>query len=57
MKLNDLSERMGISLSSVKKMVVGLKEKGLLRNEGTNRQSRWVVSIKNDSVDRMLLEQ
>ena len=57
MKLNDLSERMGISLSSVKKMVAGLKEKGLLKNEGTNRQSRWVVSIKNGSVDGMLLEQ
>lgn len=57
MKLNDLSEKMGISLSSVKKMVAGLKEEGLLRNEGTNRQSKWVVTIKNSSVDKMLPEQ
>ena len=42
-KLSDVAEETGIGLSSVKKMVSSLKSEGRLRNDGTNRNSRWVV--------------
>ena len=42
-KLSDVAEKTGISLSSVKKMVSSLKSEGHLKNDGTNRNSRWVV--------------
>ncbi len=42
-KLSDVSEHTGMSLSSVKKAVSSLKSEGLLRNDGTNRNSRWTV--------------
>ena len=42
-KLTEVSESTGISLSSVKKIVQSLKTKGILRNEGTNRNSRWII--------------
>ena len=42
-KLSDVAEKTGISLSSVKKIVSSLKRDGFLRNDGTNRNSRWVV--------------
>lgn len=42
-KLSDVSEETGIGLSSVKKIVSSLKSEGHLRNDGTNRNSRWVV--------------
>ena len=42
-KLSEVSEDLGITLSSVKMTVSKLKEMGLLTNEGTNRNSRWVV--------------
>ena len=42
-KLSDAAEYLGISLSNVKKIVSELKEEGILKNEGTNRNSRWVV--------------
>ena len=42
-KLSETAEHVGISLSSVKKMVSELKADGLLKNEGTNRNSRWLV--------------
>lgn len=45
-KLGDISKESGMSLSSVKKTVVSLKAEGLLRNEGTNRNSRWVVVLR-----------
>lgn len=47
-KLIDVSEQTGISLSSVKKAVSGLKEKGILRNDGTNRNSVWTIVVKDD---------
>ena len=42
-KLSDVAEETGIGLSSVKKIVSSLKSEGRLRNDGTNRNSRWVV--------------
>ena len=42
-KLSDVAEETEISLSSVKKIVSSLKSEGRLRNDGTNRNSRWVV--------------
>jgi len=42
-KLSEVSDSTDISLSSVKKIVTALKTKGLLKNEGTNRNSRWIV--------------
>ena len=42
-KLSDVAEATGIGLSSVKKIVSSLKSEGHLRNDGTNRNSRWVV--------------
>ena len=42
-KLIDVAEYAGITLSSVKKIVSHLKSEGLLRNDGTNRNSKWVV--------------
>ena len=42
-KLADVADRTGLSLSSVKKIVSSLKSEGRLRNDGTNRNSRWVV--------------
>lgn len=42
-KLSDVASGTGMSLSSVKKAVSRLKSEGLLRNDGTNRNSRWVV--------------
>lgn len=42
-KLSDVAEAAEMSLSSVKKAVASLKEDGFLRNDGTNRNSRWVV--------------
>jgi predicted HTH transcriptional regulator len=43
-KLSDVASETGISLSSVKKIVTSLKAEGLLKNEGTNRNSIWVVN-------------
>ena len=42
-KLADVAAMTGIGLSSVKKIVSSLKSEGRLRNDGTNRNSRWVV--------------
>ena len=42
-KLSDVAEATEMSLSAVKKAVASLKGDGFLRNEGTNRNSRWVV--------------
>lgn len=42
-KLSSVAEYTGMTLSSVKKAVSVLKSKGYLRNDGTNRNSRWVV--------------
>lgn len=44
-KLIEVSEDTGLSLSSVKKVVSRLKSEGLLTNEGTNRNSLWVINI------------
>ena len=43
-KLADISENTGLNLSSVKRIIVKLKSKGLLENTGTNRNSIWQVS-------------
>lgn len=42
-KLQDVADKTGMTLSSVKKAVSRLKADGFLRNDGTNRNSRWVV--------------
>ena len=42
-KLSEAAEYAGMSLSNVKKTVSGFKAEGILRNDGTNRRSRWVV--------------
>ena len=42
-KLSDAAEELGMSYSSVKKAVALLKSEGRLRNDGTNRNSRWTV--------------
>ena len=42
-KLSQAADASGMSLSSVKKIVSSLKRDGFLRNDGTNRNSRWVV--------------
>lgn len=42
-KLSQAADASGMSLSSVKKVVSSLKRDGVLRNDGTNRNSRWVV--------------
>ena len=42
-KLSEIAENVGISLSQTKKIVSSLKSEGLLRNEGTNRNSVWVL--------------
>ena len=42
-KLSDVADYAGMSLSNVKKTVSGFKADGMLRNDGTNRRSRWVV--------------
>ena len=42
-KLAEVADRTGIGLSSVKKIVSSLKSEGRSRNDGTNRNSRWVV--------------
>lgn len=52
-KLMDVSDNTGISLSSVKKIVTDLKEDGILRNEGTNRNSRWRICLGNDETEKI----
>lgn len=47
-KLSDVSEKTGFSLSAVKKTVSELKERGILRNDGTNRNSVWTIVVKGD---------
>ncbi|MCQ2071387.1 MAG: hypothetical protein MJZ68_09675 [archaeon] len=42
-KLSEVSDYTGMTLSSVKKTVTVLKDKEILTNEGTNRNSLWVV--------------
>ena len=42
-KLSDVANVSGLSLSYVKKAVMELKSKKMLRNDGTNRNSRWTV--------------
>lgn len=42
-KMAEVAERTGISLSTVKKEVVVLKEKNLIRNDGTTRNAHWVA--------------
>jgi len=42
-KLSDVSRDLGIGLSSVKMIVSKLKSMGILKNEGTTRNSRWVI--------------
>ena len=44
-KLMDVANETGMSLSMVKKIVSSLKSEGLLRNDGTNRNSKWVVTM------------
>ena len=44
-RLLEVSETTGLSLSSVKKIISRLKADGFLVNEGTNRNSLWVVKI------------
>lgn len=44
-KLMDVANETGMSLSMVKKIVSSLKSEGLLRNDGTNRNSKWVVMM------------
>lgn len=39
----ELKTRLGISLSTIKRMIADLKERGVLRREGSNRNGRWVV--------------
>lgn len=51
-KLIDVSEKTGFSLSAVKKTVSELKEKGILRNDGTNRNSVWTIVVKGDGSSR-----
>lgn len=43
-KLIEVSEKTGMTLSSVKKVVSALKSQRLLRNDGTNRNSIWAVT-------------
>ena len=43
-KLPEIAEETGLNLSAVKRVIVGLKAKGLLENAGTNRNSVWIVS-------------
>lgn len=50
-KLSDVSENVDISLSSVKKIVTKLKDEGIIRNEGTNRRSRWSLSTEGNLQD------
>ena len=42
MKVSEIAKTMGISESAVKRHLSVLKNKGIIRNEGTNRNSRWV---------------
>lgn len=42
-KLSDVAAETGLTLSTVKKIVSSLKAEGLLKNDGTNRNSIWVV--------------
>jgi predicted HTH transcriptional regulator len=44
-RLLEVSETTGLSLSSVKKIISKLKAEGFLINEGTNRNSLWVLKI------------
>lgn len=43
-KLQDIVEYTGLNLSAVKRIVAGMKKKGLLENAGNNRSSIWMVS-------------
>jgi len=42
-KLTEVSKKTGLSLSAVKKDVSELKRRGYVDNEGTNRNSVWVI--------------
>ena len=46
MKVSEIAKTMGISESAVKRHLSVLKNKGIIRNEGTNRNSRWVSDFR-----------
>ena len=42
-RISDMADEMGISQSAVKRIIISLKDKGILSNEGTNRKNIWVI--------------
>ena len=44
-KISDISEHIGLNQSAVKRVLQSLKDKGVLFNNGTNRNSIWVLRI------------
>ena len=46
MKVSEIAKTMGISESAVKRHLSVLKNKGIIRNEGTNRNSKWVSDFR-----------
>ena len=43
-KISDVASFHSLSPSAVKRIISSLKTKGLLRNDGTNRNNVWVVA-------------
>lgn len=44
-KISEISESVGLNQSAVKRVIQSLKEKGVLFNNGTNRNSIWILRI------------
>lgn len=44
-RISDMADSIGISASAVKRILASLKDKGIIVNEGTNRNSVWKVLV------------
>ena len=46
-----LTERLQLSESGVKKIMTSLKQAGLIRREGSNKTGRWIVAYDTGKED------
>ena len=48
-KISEVASSMGTNPSDIKRVMSSLREKGLLRNDGTNRNSKWTVILNGSA--------
>ena len=51
---DELSERTGLSLGGIKKIINSLREAGLIVRVGSNKTGYWQVIMKEDEIMEMM---